>query len=297
MWGYFDLLDERRFDDRFPGAVPIHDRILNLLIDSNMSATWAVVGGLALADSRGADDPRVAGLAQTWRQRIRAGDECSAELWYARRFIERLRDARPTQDIGLHGGLTHLPWGLPTTDIGQARWELTSGAAALAELGIQPRSFVFPRDLEAHHTLLREAGVGCYRGRAPIWSERFGYSTLGSCLRAAEEIASLAPPVVWPAETLPGLWNVPASMALYSMARGRARVVPLRRRRERVRLGLEQASRCRGIFHLTLHPENLAESAEAFPMFETIVGELVEWRDRGDGEILTMRMVLELCGS
>ncbi len=270
MWGYFDLMGEPQCHKRFPGAEPMHDRLLQLLVQGGVSATWAVVGGLALDSSAGAPDERLRGLDGSWTRRIPAGDQRTAPLWYARDFIRRLRDARPVQEIGLHGGLTHLPWGAGATTAEHARWELRQGLASLAELGIEPRSFVYPRDLVAQPELLAESGFGCYRGRAPIWSERFGYSLTGSAIRAAEELAVLTPPPVWPVRVLPGLWNLPASMPLYSMAAKRNRAIPLRLRLERVRRGLEAAARRRGVFHLALHPENLAEGPDAFSVFESV---------------------------
>jgi hypothetical protein len=297
MWGYFDFLDEPQFNRRFPGAEPIHDRLLELLLKARVSFTWAVVGGLALDASAGALDPRLAGLDRAWTRRIPAGGQSTNPLWYAGDFIRRLRDARPAQEIGLHGGLTHLPWGgsSPST-VEQARWEIRQGRDSLAQLGIEPRCFVYPRDLVAHSELLPEFGINCYRGRAPIWSERFGYSLTGSVIRAAEELAVLTPPPVWPARVLPGLWNLPASMPLYSMAAKRNRAIPLRLRLERVRRGLEAAARRRGVFHLVLHPENLAEGPDAFSVFESILEEFTRWRERGDTEILPMgEVVARLC--
>jgi hypothetical protein len=51
---------------------------------------------------------------------------------------------------------------------------------------------------------------------------------------------------------------------------------------------MEAAARYRGIFHLSFHPENLAESPHGFSMFEDMLERLLRARDRGDVEILTM---------
>jgi peptidoglycan/xylan/chitin deacetylase (PgdA/CDA1 family) len=287
MWGYADLFAEPEFERRFAGSIEIHDRLLDLLCAARITATWAVVGGLSLAEDR----PDLRGLPAAWRRAIPAGDERSAPLWYARSFVLRLRDAGWPQEIGLHGGLMHLPWRKLPRDT--ARQELRLGVQALREIGIEPRSFVYPRDLVEWRDELAPAGIACYRGRAPILSERFGYSRVGSAIRAAEELAAVVPPAVRVTEDLPGLWNLPASMPLYSMTRARNRLVPLRLRAARVRLGLEAAARSGGIFHLCLHPENLAQSPEALPAFEEIVHEIQRWRDRGDGSSLSMSQAVD----
>jgi hypothetical protein len=93
---------------------------------------------------------------------------------------------------------------------------------------------------------------------------------------------------VWPEEVLPGLWNLPASMFLYCLGRNRSRVVRPSLRVARTKLGLQSAAKQRGVFHLGLHPENLAESGFAFSVFEQMIHEICRWRDQDDIETLTM---------
>jgi len=93
---------------------------------------------------------------------------------------------------------------------------------------------------------------------------------------------------VAPTEVLPGLWNIPASLFLYPMSEARLRLVPLKTRLRRVRLGLEAAARQRGIFHLWLHPANVVESSGAFAVFERIIEEAARWRSAGDITVMNM---------
>jgi hypothetical protein len=288
IWGYFDLIGERQFEARYPNARDTHHRLLELLSREGIGATWAVVGALSLAGSEGGADERMSGTPAYWAKRIPAGDESSRPLWYARSFVETIQSAPTPQEIGLHGGISHLVWGDARTSPALAASELQAGIAALNEIGVDPASFVFPRDLEAHHAVLADGGIRCYRGRAPILSERLGYNVAGSLARAAEEVSKATPPVVWPEQVLPGLWNLPASMFLYSLGRERSRLVRPGLRVERTQLGLRAAAKARGVFHLGLHPENLAESDFAFFIFEQIIHEICRWRDQDDIEILTM---------
>ena len=288
IWGYFDLIGEQQFEARYPNARATHHRLLELLSREGIGATWAVVGALSLSGSDGCSDQRMRGVPAFWSERIPAGDERTRPLWYAGSFIRSIQKARTRQEIGLHGGISHLVWGDARTTAPLAARELRAGIAALKEIGVDPVSFVFPRDLEAHHAVLAEGGIRCYRGRAPILSERLGFNLAGSLARAAEEVSRATPPVVWPEEVLPGLWNLPASMFLYSLSRNRSRVVRPSLRVERTKLGLRAAARQRGVFHLGLHPENLAESDFAFSVFEQMIHEICRWRDQDDIETLTM---------
>jgi hypothetical protein len=291
MWGYFDQLNEPQFQSRYPGTIEAHEKLLACLCAAGLSATWFVVGGMTLRGSAGARDRRMAGLPADWTAGIPSGHETTAPMWYRRSFVERLREARPFQEIGLHGGLTHLIWtdGRATRDV--VRWELAEGVKALEQALVRPLSFSFGREEEAYHMLLPGHGIRCYRGRTPVLACELGRTLPGALLRAFDELVRASPPLVWPRETLPGLWNIPSSLFLYPIGPSRTRFLGLPSRRERFRLGLEAAARYRGIFHFCLHPENLAESPHGFSLLDDILDHLTQARDRGDIEILTMGQV------
>ncbi len=293
LWGHFDRLDEKRFHEKFPNATAVADGLLACLCQADLSATWAVVGGLALGECAGSADPRMQGLPPYWIRSVPAGNQATAPLWYHRSFVRRIRDARPTQDVGLHGGLTHMIWNDPRASRETLQQELSAGVHALEEISIRPRSFVFPRNKEARLSLLPQAGIRCYRGRGPTPSEQLGGGLPTAAARMVEELSRFTPPPVWPEETWPGLWNIPASLVLYPMSEGRLRVVPPPARLERVRRGIDAAASRRGIFHLCLHPETLAEGSRAFSIFEGMVEQLVRAREAGDIEILTMAQVAD----
>lgn len=291
MWGYFDRLNEQEFHSRYPGAVEAHARLLACLAAAGLSATWFVVGGMTLRASAGAADPRMAGLPVDWTAGIPGGCETMAPLWYRPSFVERLRDARPFQEIGLHGGLTHFIWTDKRATRDVVKWELAEGLKALEQAKVRPLSFSFGREQEAHHELLRGHGIRSYRGRTPVLACQLGPTLPGALLRALDELIRATPPPVWPRETLSGLWNIPSSLFLYPIGPSRARVLALRSRFERFGRGLEAAARHRGIFHFCLHPENLAESRDGFSLLEDILERLTRSRDCGDVEILTMGQV------
>lgn len=295
IWGYLDLTDESGFTRRFPQSIPVHNRLLASLCAANISATWTVVGGLSLRGTTGPEDACFAGLPKDWTARIPAGDEESAPLWYRRSFVTCLHDSHPAQDVGIHGGMSHLIWDDSRTSSETVSREIASGIAALEGIGIHPRALVFPRNVVSHLDVLVRHGIRCYRGRAPVTSEKLGlkHSLAGRASRLLEEAARLTPPTVWPEEVLPGLWNIPASLNLYTMRPSATRLAPLGTRLERVRMGVEAAARQGRIFHFWFHPENLAEAPWSYPTFEAILEELMRRRDAGDIEILTMNQIVD----
>jgi hypothetical protein len=292
MWGYFDELTESGFRQRFPTAVEAQDKLLARLIDAGLSATWFVVGGMALRECAGVGDPRLSALPTYWIGQVPAGRESSAGLWYRPSFVRRLLDARPLQEIGLHGGLTHLVWTDPRVSRHSARHELVEGIRALEELGVRPRTFSYARSQEAYQSLLSAHGLRGYRGRVASLAWQLDRSLPGAFLRALDEWRIAAPPLARPKEALPGLWNVPASMFFYPLHSLQGRLVPARTRVERFSKGIEAAIRSAAIFHLSLHPENLTEAPHAFAVFDEIVDRLVGACQREGLEVLTMSDVI-----
>lgn len=271
IWGYLDFLDEARFKAQYPNAPETHAKLLARLCAAEVSATWLVVGGLALRD---------------------AAVPADNSLWQCRSFLERLAEARPSQEIGLHGGLTHLIWKGSQFTRDAARRELKQGIDALEQLCGTPRSFSYPRNYEAYYDLLPEHGLNCFRGGPFGLAWSLGATMPGAILRAWEELRGAAPRPVWPSKFLPNLWTLPASLFLYPIGPARTRLVGLRSRVERFARGLEVAARYGAVFHFCFHPENLAESPHGFPLFDDILERLVEARNRGDIEILTMSDVI-----
>jgi len=182
IWGFLDKFDEALFEMHYPNAIAVTERLLTLLCHAGLSATWTVVGGFSLSGSSGALDPRMEGLPRSWVSPIRAGDESNAPLWYARSFVERVRDSHPAQDVGLHGGLTHMVWNDPVTPREIVCRELQAGIQALGEIGVVPRSFAFPRNVEGYHQLLASNGIRAYRGISPALSAKLGRNVPGSIM-------------------------------------------------------------------------------------------------------------------
>jgi len=288
IWGYLDLFNEPQFRQRYPDALEAHEKLLACLAKAGVSATWFMVGGMALHGSEGPRDRRMAGLPYKWTTRIPAGTAATAPLWYRPSFVEQLRVARPLQEIGLHGGLTHFIWTDPQATREVVEWELAEGVKALRQAFVRPLSFSFGREQEAHLDLLPAHGIRCYRGRTVSRAFQLGPTLYGALARLLDELCRSTPLPVWPQETLPGLWKIPSSLFLYPIRASRTRVVGLQSRIERFRRGVAAAARHRGIFHFCLHPENLTESPLGFSMFEDILEQLILSRDRGDVEILTM---------
>jgi peptidoglycan/xylan/chitin deacetylase (PgdA/CDA1 family) len=297
IWGTLDLYgpDGFRRACELERAV-VFDRLLSLLEEFDISATWCVLGHLLLDRCRpegGRPHPDVvrpnhAWHPQDWFRHDPGSDEVHAPLFYGAELVHRLQRSPVRQEIGCHS-FSHVVFGDAGCSRETARSELAACVRSARSLGIELRSFAFPRNSVGHLDVLAEHGFRTYRGPTPTWYERQGTSRplerlghLWDVLRAAE------PPSVVPEAAPWGLTNVPGSMILFPMHGGR-RHIPVSRRILRMQKGVLGAVRDRRVFHLWFHPTNLAdEMDQMFGALRTTFQEVARLRREGALEVRTM---------
>jgi hypothetical protein len=301
IWGSFDRTSPEDFARRYPDVRGTVNALLGLLDQFEVAATWAVVGHLFLPACR-RDDSHFAHaeLGVRPRQRWRPGDwyaddPCTNRqrdpLWYGDDIVDALQAARTPQEIGSHS-FSHALYGDPemTREAVDADLEACIGLAIAR--GIQLRSFVFPRNREGHHEALQAHGFRAYRGVDPTWHA--GIKGLpGRAAHLIDHAAALPPPVSYPEQRLPGLWNIPGS-ALMIDRTGLRRVISKAARIHKARAGLRRAQETGGVFHLWTHPFNLAsDPRHMIGVLEVILRDAVRARDRGELLIEPMAAIAE----
>jgi peptidoglycan/xylan/chitin deacetylase (PgdA/CDA1 family) len=295
VWGSFDHTSAAEFERTYPDLRGTIRRLLALFEELEVPTTWAVVGHLFLGScQRGPDGrahpelprPKHAWYPRDWYADDPCTDRGRDPLWYGDDVIDAIRTARAGHEIGCHS-FSHAVFGDPgcTSEVAEA--ELMQCVRLAKERGLKLQSFVFPRNVEGHHALLRRFGFTAYRGDEPNW-----YRVLpGQARRAAhllDQAAAIPPPVSTPVETLRGLWNIPGSMLLLHRG-GVRRAVPYAARVWKAKLGLERAVLERKTFHLWFHPFNLCVDRDGMlGALREIVLYAVRLRDRGMLEIHTM---------
>jgi peptidoglycan/xylan/chitin deacetylase (PgdA/CDA1 family) len=199
--------------------------------------------------------------AADWFSDDPSGSEETDPIFYASSLIERIRSARVAQEIGCHS-FSHVIFGDEGCSRETAESEVAECVRLAGERGIELRTFAFPRNRVGHLDVLRDHGFTCYRGPEPVWYEpRRMPRPLKRLAHLADVLAARRPPVVAPERSSEGLWNIPGSM-LYFPMRGPRRYVPLSFRVRRAVKGLERAATDHRVFHLWLHPTNLADETE-----------------------------------
>lgn len=270
IWGTLDLFGPTRFGRacEIEREVVI-DRLLSLLDAYDVPATWCVLGHLFLESCTaraGVAHPEVvrphhAWATGDWFRHDPCRDEKSAPLFYARSLVRKILDSRVRHEIGAHS-FSHVIYGDPGCSREAAASDLAATVGAARGLGLDLRSFVFPRNAVGHVDLLSDFGFTAYRGAAARWYEkREPPSALQRLARLWSVLVAAPPPLAAVRRVGPGLTDVPASM-IYFPRHGVRRFVSVSRRVARAQKGLAAAARSGGIFHLWFHPTNLADDTD-----------------------------------
>lgn len=256
-WGTFDKGNVKRYEEAYRNTPEVIDRLCELFDEYEIPATWAIVSHL-LEDCDGDHSDRTSPdfeWIDDWFAELPCATGMDKELWYAPWLLDRIQECETEQEIGLHGS-THMPLGADGCTRQCAKEEIEAAVKTLRSHGVDPKSFVFPRNDIGHLDVLREYGIEAYRGKDARWYERASVpDVVKPPLRFADEAARLQPPVVDPVER-DGLVEVPGSQVFRPSHDG-WQYTPGESSVARAKKGLERAARTGGVFHLWLHPFNL----------------------------------------
>jgi hypothetical protein len=280
IWGTLDKPKHRRF--RRLCAIEresVIDGLLDLFAEYQISATWCTVGHLFLDRKHDTDAMAPAG--------------CDAGILYARDLIGKIRSCPTFQEIGSHT-FTHRVFDDTKCTPSIANRELADSARVAAEMGLQMKSFAFPRNGVAHLDLLAKHGFTVFRGQDLRWYARgprtHWYHRIGHLVDIFFQTVPATVLPIWHEE---GIWEIPGSM-LFTPSHGLRCVVPASARVRRAQRGLRAAVANGRIFHLWFHPTDLVVRKEAMlDSLRQILETASQLRESGRLVILPMSAVTE----
>jgi hypothetical protein len=296
IWGTLD----KGGPDGFAHACAIEreeiiDKLLTMLEEVHIPATWCVLGHIMLracSPHAGVKHPEIVRPHHSWHPDDwfvddPCGNEESHPNFYGASLVERIRACRIPQEIGCHS-FSHTIFGDPGCSRQTAESELAACRRIAEAQGIPMRSFAFPRNLVGHLDVLGEHGFVCFRGPEPNWYERPRTPTIiKRAAHVTDVVLARHPPLVSPYR-IGALWNVPGSM-IYLPAHGIRRFIPVTSRVRRAMKGLDGAAEQRKLFHLWLHPTNLADRrSEMLAGLRAVLEHASDLRDRGQLTIAPM---------
>jgi len=284
-WGYHDL--PRPPTDKIKAARWGWKRLLDLFDRFEIPATWAVVGHLFLEECDGIHEEHP--TLDSWFARERGEWRSRPELRFAQGLIDELMKADVGHEIGCHS-FSHVDFGAPEMSREIAVAEVQASLAAARQRGISLQSFVFPRNNVAHLDVLAASSFTCYRGNSPVRPQGH-LRPLWKLSRAILGHELLVEPYV----DKYGLVNIPRSMYLYGFeGLPRSTVEPFIGDPivRQIRQGIEQVALRDGLFHLSLHPNDLT-SKQKLRRIETVLATIDEQRDESSLSVDTMGEVAE----
>ncbi len=296
IWGTLDLFGPEKFRRACELERAVVERLLELFVEFELPATWCIQGHLFLdrcTVENGRKHPEIVRPTHSWCRRDwfehdPCGDEDSAPIFFARSLVEKIRTCPVPQEIGCHT-FSHVIFGDPGCSRATAESEIAACVRIAREMGIELRSFAFPRNQVGHLDVLRDFEFDCYRGPEATWYETDRCPRILRRLgHVCDILMASPPPLVLPERTAVGLWNIPGSMIYFPM-HGVRRFVPLSLRIKRAVKGLDAAARQRKIFHLWFHPTNLADQTDTmFRGLRAILHHARSLRDRDQLAFLSM---------
>jgi peptidoglycan/xylan/chitin deacetylase (PgdA/CDA1 family) len=288
-WGFHDWNSPPQ--DRLASARSGWQSLLSLCDEFDIPATWAIVGHIMLEDCDGEhlEHPTPPG----WFDHERGPDAYPRDWRFGQDLVEATRDAGVDHDIGSHT-FSHVELGAPTTSHRLARAELAANITAARQWGVEPTSFVFPRNNVGNRRVLAAYGFRCYRGVRPDEQQTEPITRRFRKL-ARGTVRTEPPPIVRPKIDSYGLVNVPASLFLFGFE-GTARSVltsltedPIVRQAKR---GIDAAADSDGVFHMWLHPNNITTDQDV-DRVRTIFSHLERRRNATDLQVRTMADVAD----
>lgn len=274
-------------------------RTLALMERHGISATWAVVGHLFLAECTAAAGshphpeivrPEYPWLPDDWYDLDPVSNAAAAPTWYGPDLVDAIRACPVPQEIGSHS-FGHVIAGDPGCGPEAFRTDLAAARALAEAEGLALRSFVYPRNSIGHLDVLAAAGFTSYRSPTP---DRFPGIT-GWRRRATALVDTVRPlatatfqPVV-----RGRLVDIPQTY-LFDPDSKRARRLGTMAWSLAVRRRLRHAVRTSSLFHMWFHSHNLAAAPErAFRAMDAVFAEARRHMDAGRLENLTMGAVAE----
>ncbi|AKH97421.1 polysaccharide deacetylase family protein [Halanaeroarchaeum sulfurireducens] len=261
-WGTFDKGNVERYEEAYRNTPAVIDQLCDIFDEYEIPATWAIVSHL-LEDCDGDHSDRTSPdleWVDDWFGELPCASGMDKDLWYAPWLMDRLQDCETEQEIGLHGS-THMQLGADGCSRKQAEEEIKAAVETLQAHGVEPKSFVFPRNDVGHVDVLQEHGIKAYRGVDDRWYERGSIPNgVKPLLRFFYEAIRGTPPVVEPVDR-DGVVEIPGSQVFRPSYDG-WQYTPGESSVARAKKGLQRAVETGRVFHLWFHPFNLGHDIE-----------------------------------
>lgn len=288
-WGYFDQYRSGRFSkDGVWERKAIH-RLLDILDEFNISATWAVVGHMFFASCEKCDTCPIL----EWKGKYSSFEkiyDTSDQLWYGADVIDMLQARGASHEIGFHG-YTHKVFDERVMTEAEAKIEIAEWHRLAVRKNITPYSVVFPRNRVGHLKAFKNAGYICYRGDE-LRPKGSRFTLFRKAMNVFDLIFQIRTPLVYdPILDESGLMNLPASRWFFGMNRwveavldavglDSLRILPMIE-------AVKRAAREGKIVHIWAHPEEFKTDRD-FEKLRYLLEQVTVEIEKGSMQSITM---------
>ena len=293
-WGYADKKLSNEDKTRIKKEKEIVERLINLFEKYEIVATWAIVGHLLESNCKNKESvfhpeyqrPILKNSKIDWFFQYPFEEETKDSLWYdSNNLISKIQKSFIKHEIGSHS-YAHIMYDENIVNEKNIESDLLNMRRVHDTKGLSRKSFVFPRNIEGFHSLLKKHGVKNYRGNSKKW-----YLILPGVFRKLGHFVDFFIPLTptsLPEVHKSGLVNVKDSMLLFGR-NGLRRIIPSSLILWKAKRGIKKAAKRKEVFHLWFHPSNFSyHTEEQFYILENILKEVEQRVKAGEIENLTM---------
>lgn len=274
---------ESFYNSQYEKTREIIKKLLKLMDEYEIPATWAIVGHLFLKDE--SEFP----VEHSHKKEIWYPNSFEDKsLWFAPEIVEWIKSAKVNHEIGSHG-FTHALCHEERTTREVFISELKGSQSVAKNTGVDISTLVYPQNSIKYTDTLSENGFSCYRGVDPTWYNKYTgiLKKLGHVL---DNYFRITPPTVNP--VMDGnVVNLPGSY-FFPHKDGWAKFLPISFRVKKAKKAIKKAIKNGETFHLWFHPFNFASDEEGLLEGLENVFEFVQKQvKKGKLESKTMRSV------
>ncbi|MBL0145291.1 MAG: polysaccharide deacetylase family protein [Chitinophagaceae bacterium] len=267
-WGVWDVVKLENYSNHLHGVRQVIPGLLNLFSKYNIEATFATVGFLffenkeQLLQNIPKEKPSYTNKKISPYEshlHLVGNNEADDPVHFAPTLLKLIKEAK--QEVGCHT-FSHYYCLEDGQTVEEFRQDLQAAKAIAKQLGVELKSFIFPRNQynETYLATCKQEGIIAYRGNENSWLyEAKNYESetyLRRALRLADAYINLTGhhchDVKWQNENEP--CNIPASRFLRQYKKGSAFLEGLRL--QRIKKSMTHAARKGLTYHLWWHPHN-----------------------------------------
>jgi peptidoglycan/xylan/chitin deacetylase (PgdA/CDA1 family) len=257
-------------------------KLLELSEEFQIPFTWGIVGHLFLSScARGEnglphpDMPRPAlDVNKDWYSNDPCTNIFDDPLWYGTDIIKQILESKVEHEIACHS-FSHIDFSKCSRKV--ALVEVRKCKEVMKDFGIEPKSFIFPKNKIGHLDILEQEGFKVFRFKPKPYLK---------CLLKypLKELSFLAREVLFPVIGSPinfkNLVGVPSSLLFQSPHN-----YDILRLQLAVKRGINLSIKERKIFHITMH--DYLETDYLLQELSKILSYVKKLRDRGSIDIMT----------